>query len=168
MANKGWSGGYVPPATGLAPNLATIFDTFNDSIMGDTVPSFDNIAARDSSFGPLTTAQKRGALAHVAGRGWCGYDGSVWRDIAQGSFKWGVTDPAVVEGNGFARVNSGFCFFDGAPPSLMIPFSRMSARYQFSFRLYDGSGALFECWDSVSHAAVPSGNQVALGWLAIK
>lgn len=121
MANDSFNNGYIPPASGVAPDLTAFFTAAWLSIRGDTVVSYADIAARDSAFLTLSTAQKKGFVCHVetgAARGLYWSDGSTWYRVpAPGLTYSRGTAQGNCDGNGIMSVNHGL---PSAPVSVQV------------------------------------------------
>lgn len=165
MATKDY-GQTVYPLNSASFNTAADMEQLAESLEGRTVVSFASTSARDTALASLTSDQKKGVVAHVQGTGWFGYDGSAWRQFSTTLVKGGFITTAV-EGNGFARVPSADCFFNGAAPTAI--FATATYRYDVvSFALYDGGGALFKFYNSSLNTETGPGVTVTFSWLAIK
>jgi hypothetical protein len=159
----------IPENTGTAANFATIFDTVAVSLRGKTIPKFADTSSRDTAHSPLTTDQKRGAIAWVTGTGWTGYNGSAWVPFSNTGVKGGRIDTPAIDSLGVARIPTAQCYFNGQPPTSIVVTSVMvDNAWTFNHGGFDGVGAVIRVWNQVTNVFMPAGQACAFNWIAIK
>jgi hypothetical protein len=166
MATKDYGQTYYTNPTGVPANVPVEMEKLAESLEGLTIVSFASTAAKDAAFATLTTDQKKGLVVHVQGKGWFGYDGSTWFQFGTLVMKSGRTS-TVIESNGFARVPSADCFFDGAAPTRMI-YQPTYFADTITTALFDGAGALARIWNAQTNTNPAVGQPVVFDWIAIK
>ena len=147
------------PAATLA-----LAQSVNDRLIG----KFASGTARDSALATLSSDQKKGALYWVEGVGWSAHDGSVSREVmVRGvNFNRGRLD-TTIEGNGYARLPSSVCFFQGGPPSV-ITATGINEQYRPTWDgTVDGAGALLKVYKP-DNTQWGSGSAVACYWTAYR
>lgn len=80
-------------------NLTTITQAIADALAGRTVRRFASISAMQASVASLPSGSRAGAVAFVDGKGWWGYDGSIYRKFPMPGYDY-VSGHANTSTNG--------------------------------------------------------------------
>lgn len=156
-------GVYYPDSGSVEADIPAEMLKVAQSLRGSTIRDYDSTSDRDTGLSSIPSALRRGAVVYTPTRGWQGYstaNETSGNYTASGlwSFdrvKGGTVSYTGAEGNGMYRVSSSLCFFDGQPPSAIIPFSTMAdPRYYFAAGQpqSDGGGYLYKCINQVTGA----------------
>lgn len=151
------------PASIHGASLA-MMQSINDHLIGKAATT----AAKSAAFASLTSDQRKGAMLWQDGVGFIAHDGTNERDVlVKGmNFAYGRRD-VTIEGNGYARILSSQCFFQGAPPSWIMAYG-INRDFRPTWDGFaDGSGALLKVYDAANAQYAPNAT-VAFYWLALR
>lgn len=98
MANSDWGRIYYPDDNSSA-NMGVQMGLMADSLEGRTVQRFTTVAARDSAFASLTSAQKLGTICYIDGKGYSGWNGSEWKRFPMYDLDFKIGHANVVTNN---------------------------------------------------------------------
>lgn len=167
MGNLTFSGGRyweASEAASIPASTLALVQSLNDRVVG----KFATTTAKNAGIASLTSDQRKGALIWQDGVGFTAHDGTVERDVlVKGmNFAYGRRD-TVIEGNGYARIPNGQCFFQGSPPSVIIGMGINQLFRPAWDGFVDGSGALLRVYDTAG-TQWPANATVAFYWLALR
>lgn len=167
MGNLTYSGARYWDATEAANIPAAtlaVVQSLNDKVIG----KFASTTARDSALATLSSDQRKGAFYWTDGVGWAGHDGTAAREVMVRGVNYNRGDlSTTVEGNGFARIPSAQCFFNGSPPSVLI----LTASYPRDIVTWDrsdGAGCLCVLYNTDTKQNAQPGWGVRFSWMAFK
>lgn len=167
MGNLTFSGGRyweASEAASIPASTLALVRSLDDRVIG----KFANTTAKNNGIASLTSDQRKGAMIWQDGVGFIAHDGTAERDVlVKGmNFAYGRRD-VTIEGNGYARILSSQCFFQGAPPSWILA-NGINRDFRPTWDGFtDGSGALLKVYDAAGAQYAPNAT-VAFYWLALR
>lgn len=168
MGNLTYSGARywdASEAASIPAATLALVQSLNDKVIG----KFSSTTARDSALATLSSDQKKGAFYWTDGVGFTAHDGSVGREVmVRGlNFNRGRVDTAI-EDNGFARLPSSVCFFNGTPPSVITGNGISALFHPVWTGQVDGAGALLRVVNLTNGQYWGPGSAVAFYWTCYK
>lgn len=148
------------PTLGDAPNVPA--DMLRLAVFLDpvTIPRFTTTSNANIAFPTPYVGQE----INVAGNHYQYYEAG-WR--IQPQLKWGKITNTLIEGNGYARIPSALCFFEGVAPTWWL-FTPVYFKDVVTLAVIDGAGILCNVYNTDLKTTPAPGNPVSFNWLVAK